>query len=56
MSAPERTFESLRTIITSDDPAVRDTPLDAWARGRTAEELLAECAALDQFRRQFFKA
>lgn len=42
----------LCSIITSEDPAVRDLPLEAWASGATIETLLAECAALDAFRRQ----
>jgi hypothetical protein len=41
----------LRTIITSDDPAVRDTPLERACRTMSAADLLAECADLDAFRR-----
>ncbi len=37
-------------IITSSDPAVRDFSLDSFARGASLDTLLAECAALDQFR------
>ena len=43
--------DTLVDIITSDDPAVRDTPLEAWARDASAEQLLAACASLDAFRR-----
>ncbi|MEX1020270.1 MAG: UTP--glucose-1-phosphate uridylyltransferase, partial [Litorilinea sp.] len=39
-------------IITATDPAVRDRGLDAFARDATLDKLLAECAALDQFRRE----
>jgi hypothetical protein len=39
-------------VITSGDPAVRDRPLDAFCRAATLEELLAECVALDGFRRR----
>src|SRR4051812_44308881 len=42
---------SLRAIITSDDPAVRDTPLEHACRAFSAADLLAECADLDAFRR-----
>ncbi|NQU09857.1 UTP--glucose-1-phosphate uridylyltransferase, partial [bacterium] len=42
----------LITIITATDPAVRDQSLDSVARRLSREELLAECAALDAFRRQ----
>jgi hypothetical protein len=41
----------LRTIITAENPAVRDQALESVCRGVTAEELLAECADLDRFRR-----
>src|SRR5947208_1010871 len=41
----------LRDIITSSDPIVRDTPLDAPCRGAPLGELLAECSDLDGFRR-----
>ncbi|HEX8915826.1 MAG TPA: hypothetical protein VF796_25955, partial [Humisphaera sp.] len=43
--------QHLRTIITSDDPAVRDTPLERACRGLSAADLLAETADLDAFRR-----
>src|SRR6266478_9974732 len=39
-------------IITSSDADVRDQPLDAFCRTATLEELLAECAELDAFRRR----
>ena len=39
-------------IITAEDPATRDRSLDAFARGASAQVLLAECAALDAFRRE----
>src|SRR5882757_5973267 len=42
----------LCSIIASDDPAVRDTPLDAWARDASVADLMRECEALDQFRRE----
>ena len=38
-------------VITADDPRVRDRPLDAVCQGLSLAELLAECAALDRFRR-----
>ena len=39
-------------IITSDEPAVRDTALEAVCRRLSLAELLEECAALEQFRRE----
>src|SRR5258707_15878787 len=39
-------------IITSEDPAVRDLSLDAFARNASLDLLLSECAQLDRFRRQ----
>jgi hypothetical protein len=39
-------------IITAADPAVRNRSLDAFCRGASAAQLLAECAALDAFRRR----
>ncbi len=39
-------------IITATDPALRNQSLDAVCRSASLEELLAECAALDTFRRQ----
>jgi hypothetical protein len=38
-------------IITSEDPVVRNRSLDAFCRGASATELLAECEELDAFRR-----
>ena len=43
---------TLPEIITSLDPAVRNQSLDARCRDASAEQLLAECSALDAFRRQ----
>jgi hypothetical protein len=37
-------------IITSDDPKVRDSSLDAVCREASVERLLAECAELERFR------
>ena len=42
----------LPRIITSTDPASRDQSLDSICAGLSADELLAECAALDDFRRR----
>jgi hypothetical protein len=39
-------------IITSDDPAVRDSSLDALCRDASIGRLISECAALEQFRKQ----
>ncbi len=41
----------LTNIITATEPALRDQSLDAFARSASLRELLAECAALDAFRR-----
>lgn len=41
----------LIAIITSDDPAVRNTSLDSICRTVSPDELLNECRALDAFRR-----
>jgi hypothetical protein len=38
-------------VITSADPETRDRPLDAVCAGLPLEALLAECQALDRFRR-----
>ena len=38
-------------IITATDPEVRNRSLDAWCRTATKSQLLAECVALDAFRR-----
>src|SRR5437667_3313087 len=42
----------LTSIITSADPAVRDRALDAFCREASPARLMAECEALDQFRRR----
>src|SRR5688572_21128023 len=42
----------LIAVITSEDPAVRDRSLDAWCRAAPLERLVAECDALDRFRRR----
>ena len=39
-------------VIESDDQQVRNTPLETLCQGLSRDQLLAECAALDQFRRQ----
>ncbi len=44
-------MSELTGIITATDPAVRDRSLDAFCRAASLEELLAECAALEDFRR-----
>ncbi|MSU31390.1 MAG: UTP--glucose-1-phosphate uridylyltransferase [Pedosphaera sp.] len=38
--------------ITSPDPDLRNQSLDAWASGRSLEELLDACSQLDAFRRR----
>ena len=38
-------------VITSSDPAVRNRSLESFCRKATLAELLAECEALDRFRR-----
>jgi hypothetical protein len=42
----------LVSLITAAEPAVRNRSLDAHCRAATAEQLLAECAALEAFRRR----
>lgn len=42
----------LTEIITARDPAVRNQSLDVICRGASLNDLLAECAALDNFRRE----
>ena len=42
----------LLPVITSQDPAVRHRALENLCAGLSVAELLAECAALDRFRRQ----
>lgn len=44
-------MSELVNMITSTDPAIRNRSLDGFCRAATAEKLLQECAALDQFRR-----
>ncbi|HEU5099042.1 MAG TPA: UTP--glucose-1-phosphate uridylyltransferase [Roseiflexaceae bacterium] len=44
-------MSTLTEIITSADPAIRDRSLDAFCRGASLQELLAECAELDALRR-----
>ena len=44
-------MSELVRIITSADPETRNRSLDAYCRGATKDQLLAECAALDEFRR-----
>src|SRR5690349_19534261 len=41
----------LTRIIASDDPALRDSSLDAFCRSASIERLLAECEELERFRR-----
>jgi hypothetical protein len=41
----------LTKIITATDPALRDQSLDVACAGLSLDDLLAECAALDSFRR-----
>ena len=41
----------LAKIITARDPETRNLPLDAFCRAASLPELLAECEALDRFRR-----
>jgi hypothetical protein len=42
----------LRSVITSADPAVRDTPLESLCRKASLTQLLAECADLERFRQE----
>ena len=44
-------MQRLTDIITATDPALRDQSLDVACAGLSLDELLAECAALDSFRR-----
>jgi hypothetical protein len=44
-------MSELTQIITAADPAVRNRSLDAFCRTASLNELLAECEALDQLRR-----
>jgi hypothetical protein len=45
-------MSKLISIITASDAALRDQSLDRFARAASLPELLAECAALEQFRKQ----
>ncbi len=45
-------MSQLTQIITATDPEIRNRSLDAFGRSASLEELLAECVALDQLRRQ----
>jgi len=47
-----KTMSKLIEIITAQQPEVRNRALDAFCRAATLDELLAECAALDAFRRR----
>src|SRR5437660_12868850 len=42
----------LLSIITAEDPALRDTPLEACCAAASPDQLLEQCAALDAFRRR----
>jgi hypothetical protein len=42
----------LRNIITATEAALRDEALDAYCRQASLDDLLAECADLDRFRRE----
>ena len=45
-------MSTLIEVITAADPALRDRSLDAFARSASLSELLAECTALDAFRKR----
>src|SRR5262245_52478675 len=45
-------MSQLLNIITSPDPGVRDSSLDAFCRDASLEQLLDEARALDGFRRE----
>ena len=45
-------MSKLTEIITSTNPAIRNSSLDAFCRGATLQELLSECQALELFRRK----
>ncbi|MEO1983617.1 MAG: UTP--glucose-1-phosphate uridylyltransferase, partial [Fuerstiella sp.] len=42
---------NLLQVITSHDPAIRNLSLDRCCRGLSADQLMSQCAELDQFRR-----
>lgn len=50
-AAPVAADSKLVGLITSDDPAVRNTPLEEACAELGLEELIAECEALEQFRK-----
>ncbi len=43
---------NLLQVITSSDPAIRNLSLDRCCRGLSADQLMSQCAELDQFRRR----
>ena len=45
-------MSELIKIITATDPKTRDRSLDAFCQTASLVELLAECEALDRFRRE----
>ncbi len=45
-------MSELIKIITASDPEIRNRSLDAFCRAASLEELMAECEALDRFRRE----
>lgn len=51
-AAMPMTSSKLVSIIRAGEPALRDTPIETAVISMNLEELLAECAALDSFRRK----
>jgi len=51
MRVVSRLMSQLIRVITARDPETRNCSLDALCRAAPLEVLLAECAALDRFRR-----
>jgi galactokinase/mevalonate kinase-like predicted kinase len=45
-------MQDLVQLITSTDPALRNQPLETLCRDASLEELLAQCEALDRFRKK----
>lgn len=45
-------MSELITIVTASEPEIRNRSLDAFCRAASLDDLLAECQALDQFRRE----
>ena len=43
-------MSELTRIITARDAGIRNRSLDAWCHGATLEDLLAECASLEELR------